>query len=122
VLLIQKEVTNFDLKNSQHDNSVKDAVGLFKPRPGYLGNTQYYPLFAVDTSVYPVDVTKTNVKYFEVPFYERRLHDPLPLPPERYIFICHFSLIRLPFFLQHNTTAHFILLESLCSDIKYFKG
>jgi hypothetical protein len=107
-------VATFDLKNSQQDNTVKDIVGLFKPRPGYLGNTQYYPLFAIDTAVYPIDVTKTNVKYFEVPFYERRLHDPLPLPPERYTFTCHFSSSHSPIFFC-NTTVHFTRVSCLSS-------
>jgi hypothetical protein len=80
----ETEVFDLDAAEPQSDVT-EDITNLFKPHPGYLGNTQYYQHFAVDTALYPVDIQKANVKYFEVPSYERRMHEPLPLPPEQLI-------------------------------------
>jgi hypothetical protein len=82
--LKENETIQIEAIESQQEDNVEDTVKLLKPHKGYWGSVQYYPLFAIDTSAYPIDVTKTNVKYFEVPYYERRMRDPLPLPPDQY--------------------------------------
>jgi hypothetical protein len=48
-----------------------------------LGLVKYYKGFCIDTCLHKLDYQNLSFKPWEVPYYERLLLDPLPLPPNK---------------------------------------